>query len=61
MAEADRAADGVRVAVAHHGDDQAETILHNLCRGSGLKGLGGMRPVRGRIIRPLIAVSRKEI
>ena len=53
--------DGVRIAVAHHGDDQAETILHNLCRGSGLKGLGGMRPVRGRIIRPLIAVSRKEI
>ena len=59
--KADRAADGVRIAVAHHGDDQAETILHNLCRGSGLKGLGGMRPVRGRIIRPLIAVSRKEI
>ncbi|WP_320937218.1 tRNA lysidine(34) synthetase TilS [Enterocloster lavalensis] len=53
--------DAVRVAVAHHGDDQAETILHNLCRGSGLKGLGGMRPVRGRIIRPLIAVGRKEI
>lgn len=59
--KADRAVDGVRIAVAHHGDDQAETILHNLCRGSGLKGLGGMRPVRGRIIRPLIAVSRKEI
>lgn len=59
--KADRAADGVRIAVAHHGDDQAETILHNLCRGSGLKGLSGMRPVRGRIIRPLIAVSRKEI
>lgn len=51
----------VRIAVAHHGDDQAETILHNLCRGSGLRGLGGMQPVRGRIIRPLLTVSRSEI
>ena len=51
----------IRIAVAHHGDDQAETILHNLCRGSGLRGLGGMQPVRGRIIRPLLAVSRSEI
>ena len=51
----------VRIAVAHQLDDQAETILHNLCRGSGLKGLGGMRPVRGRVIRPLIAVTREEI
>lgn len=52
---------GVKIAVAHQVDDQAETILHNLCRGSGLKGLGGMRPVRGRIIRPLIGLSREEI
>lgn len=51
----------VRIGVAHHGDDQAETILHNLCRGSGLRGLGGMQPVRDRIIRPLLAVSRSEI
>lgn len=50
-----------RIAVAHHQDDQAETILHNLFRGSGLKGLGGMAPVRGKIIRPLLAVSRTEI
>lgn len=51
----------VKIAVAHHGDDSAETILHNLCRGSGLKGLSGISPVRGRIIRPLLWVSRKEI
>lgn len=51
----------VRIAVAHHGDDNVETILHNLFRGSGLKGLGGIRPLRGRIIRPLLTVSRQEI
>ena len=52
---------GTKIAVAHHGDDQAETILYNLFRGTGLKGLGGMRPQRGNIVRPLLAVSREEI
>ena len=51
----------VRIAVAHHGDDNVETILHNLFRGSGLKGLGGIRPMRGRIVRPLLTVTRQEI
>lgn len=51
----------VKIAVAHHGDDSAETILHNLCRGSGLRGLSGIPPVRGRIIRPLLWAERKEI
>ncbi len=51
----------VKLATAHHGDDSAETILYNLCRGSGLAGLGGIRPVRDRIIRPLLGVSRQEI
>lgn len=50
-----------KIAVAHHQDDQAETILHNLFRGSGIKGLAGMAPVRGKIIRPLLAVTRREI
>ena len=50
-----------RIAIAHHQDDQAETILHNLFRGSGIKGLGGMLAVRGTIIRPLLCVSRSEI
>ena len=50
-----------RVATAHHADDQAETILLNLLRGSGLRGLSGMQPVRGALIRPLLAVPKKEI
>lgn len=53
--------EGSVIAVAHHQEDQAETILHNLFRGSGLKGLGGMAPVRGAVIRPLLCVSRQEI
>ena len=49
------------IAVAHHADDQAETILLNLLRGSGLKGMTGMRPVRGHIIRPQLESGRQEI
>lgn len=52
---------GSKIAVAHHADDNTETILHNLFRGSGLKGLGGIPPVRGAIVRPLIHISREEI
>lgn len=50
-----------RIAVAHNQNDQAETVLWNLVRGSGLKGLGGMRPVRDVIIRPLLFTERKQI
>ena len=50
-----------KIAVAHHQEDQAETILHNLFRGSGLKGLGGMSAKRGQIIRPLLCLEKKEI
>ena len=40
------------IAVAHHKDDQAETIIHNLLRGTGVKGLCGMQAKNGNIIRP---------
>lgn len=49
------------LATAHHADDQAETILLNLLRGAGLRGLSGMEAKRGRLIRPLLCVSKKEI
>jgi tRNA(Ile)-lysidine synthase len=50
-----------RIAVAHHIEDQAETVLFHLVRGSRLTGLRGMLPVNGRIIRPLMCCSREEI
>ncbi len=50
-----------RIAVAHHANDVAETLLLNLTRGTGLKGLGGIRPVRDNVIRPLLGVTRSEI
>ncbi len=49
------------IATAHHGDDQAETLLLHLTRGCGLKGLCGIPPKRGRIIRPLLTVTRDDI
>ena len=50
-----------RIATAHNADDNVETLLLNLVRGSGLKGLGGIPPRRGRIVRPLLQVERAEI
>ena len=49
------------IAVAHHSDDSIETILLNLLRGTGLKGICGIRPRNGFIVRPLLCVNRKEI
>lgn len=51
----------VKIAVAHHKNDQAETMLHHLCRGTDVAGLAGIPAVRGRIIRPLLCVTRGEI
>lgn len=50
-----------KIAVAHNMNDNAETVLMRLCRGTGIKGLGGISPTRDNIIRPLINVSRDEI
>lgn len=51
-----------KIAVGHHRDDQAETLLLHLLRGSGTSGLKGIEPVRdARIIRPLLEVGRSEI
>ncbi len=50
-----------KIAVAHNAGDNAETILHNLFRGTGIKGLCGILPKRDYIIRPLLCVDREEI
>jgi tRNA(Ile)-lysidine synthase len=50
-----------RIAVAHTADDQAETVLAHLLRGTGLTGLGGIHPVVGSVIRPLLSVRRGEL
>lgn len=50
-----------RIATAHHADDQAETVLLNLLRGTGPQGLAGIPPVRGPIVRPLLQTTRREI
>jgi tRNA(Ile)-lysidine synthase len=54
-------AGGRPIAVAHHADDQAETLLLHWLRGSGLAGLVGMPPRQGDIIRPLLGITRAEI
>ena len=49
------------IAVAHHRDDSAETLLLNLVRGTGIRGLRGIQPKNGYIIRPLLCVGREDI
>lgn len=50
-----------KIATAHTADDNAETVLMHLIRGTGLKGLGGISPKRGKVIRPMLSVTRQEV
>ena len=50
-----------KIATAHTADDNAETVLMHLIRGTGLKGLGGIAPIRGRLIRPMLNVTRQQV
>lgn len=59
--ETARALGGAKIATAHHRDDNVETVLWNLTRGSGIGGLCGIPVKRGNIIRPLLCVSREQI
>ena len=61
LEEAAEQVNASRIAVGHNADDQAETVLMRLMRGSGRKGLAGIPPIRDRIIRPLIDIKRCEI
>lgn len=49
------------VVTAHHADDVAETVIINLCRGTGIRGLEGIQPVRGNLLRPFLACTKADI
>lgn len=60
--EQEREAMGAKyIAVAHHHDDNVETLFLNMLRGSGIQGLSGIKQKNGNIIRPLLCVTRKEV
>ena len=50
-----------KIATAHTADDNAETVLMHIVRGTGLKGLGGIAPVNGNVIRPLLTCTRRDV
>lgn len=57
----ERGYENVKIAVAHNLEDTAETILFNMFRGSGIKGITGICPIRDNIIRPILCLDKKEI
>ena len=61
LEEAAKAGGYRKIALAHHEDDQAETILFHFLRGSGMKGLAGIQPKRDGFIRPFLCVTREDI
>ena len=61
LQEAAQKAGAEVIATAHNANDNAETLLMHLLRGTGTRGLSGIPPVRGTIVRPLLTVSREEI
>lgn len=61
MEDAAARLDAARIATAHHADDNLETFLLRLLRGGGLRGLSGIPPVRGQIVRPMLTLSRAQI
>ena len=50
-----------KIATAHTADDNAETVLLHLIRGTGLKGLGGIAPISGNVIRPMLSATRQDV
>ncbi len=50
-----------KIAVAHNANDNAETIIHNFFRGTGLNGLVGIKPKNGKVIRPILNIQKNEI
>ncbi len=50
-----------KILLAHHRDDQAETVLHNLLRGAGVSGMAGIKPKVGKVIHPMLSFTHKEL
>jgi len=61
LEQAAAAAGATRIATGHTRDDQAETFLLKLARGAGLSGLGGIYPMKGSLVRPLLGVTRADL